>query len=193
MRSVRFRTCAFVCLAMAACLAPRAWAQGLGPAGHDGMLTQARVSTLADGRLVVSMTAAGDLPGLMTLTLDPDGAGRYTGQWAHTVAFLQDLNADGTVSTEADDHDGHELMLHEPVLHEQHHEYTRAVRRGTLSGAVVAATVRKDDSGHITGVDFAQLTVTRGSLTFQGAAGTGFLTAVVSSGAVIGNSFSLTF
>jgi hypothetical protein len=177
---------------MLASLTPAA-AQTPAPATHLTTLTRARVSTLSEGRLVVSMEAQGDLPGLVTLTLNPDGAGGYTGQWAHVVAFLEDLNADGTSAPTEHAPDVHEMLLHEPVLHEQHREFTRPVRRGTISGAVVAATVRTDANGTITGVNFAQLTVAAGSLTFHGAAGTGFVATVVSDGVFAGNNLSLSF
>jgi hypothetical protein len=192
MRAFRFRFLVGVCTALLASLTT-ASAQTPAPATHLTTLTRARVSTLAEGRIVVSMDAEGDLPGSMTVTLSPDGAGGYTGQWAHVVAFLEDLNADGTSAPLEHAPGVHEMLLHEPVLHEQHREYTRPVRRGTLSGAVVAATLRTDVNGHVTGVNFAELTVAAGSLTFRGVAGTGFLATVVTDGVVAGNSLSLSF
>jgi hypothetical protein len=183
-----------VCLALAASslmISASAYSQtpAVSPTGHIGMLGGARVSTLESGRIVVSMEATGDLPGLMTLTLDPDGGSGYTGQWALEVAYVENLNPDGSVSTARPEPE----HLHEPVLHEQHREYIRAVRRGTLNGGVIAATLRRDANGQLTGIDFAQLTVGRGNLDFTGATGTGFMTTVVADGAVAGNSLTLTF
>jgi hypothetical protein len=189
MRSICFRTMT-VCLCVSVALlvtAAAASAQALAPNGHLGMLTDARVSTLASGRIVVSMEAGGDLPGLMTITLDKDAGGAYVGQWALVVAFVEDLNPDGTVATTRPE------VNEDPLIHEQHHDRMRAVRRGTLSGAVVSATLRLREDGGIAGVDFAQLSLGRGSLTFVGVTGNGVLTTIVTDGAVAGNSLSLTF
>lgn len=169
--------------------ASQAAPQSTAPAavGHQVTLTAARVSTLADGRIVISMNAAGDLRGLMTLTLDPNGAGSYTGRWALVVGFLQDLNPDGTVATAPPE-------IHEdPTQHAQHREYARIVRRGTLTGDVSQATLRVADDGRLAGVQFAQLTVASGSMTFAGASGYGTMAAFYNAGAFAGSSLTLTF
>src|ERR1700722_19409403 len=90
--------CALACASTASAqpIAPPAAPPAI---AHQVTLTGARVSTLDDGRIIISMRATGDLPGLITLSLDPASGGTYSGRWALVVGFLQDLNADGTVAT----------------------------------------------------------------------------------------------
>jgi hypothetical protein len=136
---------------------------------YSSTLVRPRATRDINGHVVVSMEAQGDLRGLMTLELAPQGdGGEYAGTWALNVAYLQDLNADGTVAVvvpreEPDDHHDHD----------HHRERVRFVREGTIFGPVARATLHLVDDGSIDGLAFAQLVVAHGSLAFASAAGFG--------------------
>jgi hypothetical protein len=62
-------------------------AQTRTPQLHAGTLAQPRVTRDANGRVVISMEARGDLRRLITFELDPTGDGStYAGKWALVVA-----------------------------------------------------------------------------------------------------------
>src|SRR5204863_7612347 len=80
-----------------------------------------RISTLtspratADGQhIVVSLEAKGELSGLITIELDPDGAGGLTGKWAMAVAYTQTLHADRKPAVETGTHHHAEARLADP-------------------------------------------------------------------------------
>jgi hypothetical protein len=57
---------------------------------YTGPLTRARLSQVSPERVVVSADSIGDLPGLLTLTLDVAPDGQITaGQWALVVSYVQ--------------------------------------------------------------------------------------------------------
>jgi hypothetical protein len=130
------------------------------------VLAGARVSNVSAARVVVTMEASGDLRGLLTLTLDRVD-GHLAGEWALVVRYLQDFDDDGNPTAPDFDHsDG------EP------HEHFQLVDKGTLSGPIADGALATDAEGTITGVT-VQLGVSEGSLTFQGAAGSGWAAATV--------------
>ena len=137
---------------------------------HDVTLTEARVSTLEAGQLVVSMQAAGDLRGLVTLKLEVGTDGAITGgDWAVADSYLEDLNADGSVAPLTEEH-------HEETG-EAHREFIRLVNKGTVGGRVTGGYVGEGTGGAVSLVNL-QLELTTGSLTFQSiTSGTGSLDA----------------
>ena len=148
-------------------------AQTRTPQSYAVTLTTPRITTDANGHVVASLEAQGDLRGMITFELDPDGAaGAMTGKWAFVVAYVQNVNADGTVATEVVDH--HEDMHNNDTEH--HREYIRFVRQGTVFGTVSTAKLRTGADGAVEGIDFAQLVVANGSMTFASATGVGSIT-----------------
>jgi surface antigen len=148
--------------------APVAHAQTRTPRAYASTLSTPRATRDPNGHVVVSMEATGDLKGMITFELDPDGdAGAYSGKWAMVVAYVQDVNPDGTISTAplVEEHGGPEPP-----------EYIRFVRDGSVFGAITNATVRTTADGAIDGVAFAQLIVASGSLKFAAATGNGSVT-----------------
>jgi hypothetical protein len=147
-------------------------AQARTPRSYTGTLVAPRVTGDADGRIVISMEAKGDLRGMITFELEPDGAsGALKGKWALVVAYAQDLNADGSIAAIVDPHE-EEPGHNDP---EHHREYVRFVREGTVFGDITSATLRAADGG-IAGIDVAQLLVSSGSMTFASATGAGLVT-----------------
>ena len=137
--------------------------------GHITTLTSPRAT--ADGQhIVVSLEAKGELNGLITIELDPDGAGGLIGKWAMAVAYTQSLNADGTPAVETGEEHHEEDVIADP---EHHRERIRFVNDGTLNGKVKAATLRYAEDGSIIGLANLLLTVDAGSVTFTGAKGYG--------------------
>jgi hypothetical protein len=166
------------------------------PAPRGVTLDHARVDRLDDGHVVITMEARGDLKGLITLTLEGEGDGSlWKGEWALVVAYIQDLNEDGTIADEPEEHPHSE----EPGEHhhgeegEPHRERVRFVRDGTLSGQVLGASLLFSENGSLTGIEDAQLKVSKGSLKFQGAHGTGQITAAIPEGGTLKGVLSLLF
>jgi len=129
-------------------------------------LTQAKVSALAGGRYSVTLEAAGDMRGILTLTLHrlPDGTAR--GEWALVVAHVQDLNPDGTpVEHVHHDEEG------------EHQERIALIHRGTIGGRVSSAALRFGTDGVLEGIDAIQLEVKSGSREFEGKVGDGLANA----------------
>jgi hypothetical protein len=160
-------------------------AQTRTPAAYAGTLIAPRITTDANGHVVASMEMQGDLRGLITFELDPDGdSGALRGKWALVVAYEQDTNADGTPAAPAAAHE-------EGGDHEGHRDYSRYVREGTVFGDITTATLRTAADGAIEGIAFAQLVVAHGSLKFATATGSGSVTTSPLDPAV--TSLSLTF
>jgi hypothetical protein len=162
-------------------------AQTRTPRAYLVTLTTPRITSDANGHVVASMEAQGDLRGMITLELDPDGAGAMKGKWAFVVAYVQNVHKDGTIATEVVD--PHEDMHNNDTEH--HREYIRFVRKGTVYGDVSTATLRSNADGTIAGINFAQLVVANGSMTFESATGVGSIT--VSPLDITVTSLSLTF
>lgn len=132
---------------------------------HASALGSPRVDLLDDGRVVVSMDAAGDLPGVISFSLQPDGAGGYTGTWAFMVAAAD--NSDPATGVEPPAHA-------EDAPHadgEPHRDFLRLVHRGDLSGTVSHASFSYNDAGAV--AFDATLAIARGGLEFAGVTGSG--------------------
>jgi hypothetical protein len=140
------------------------------------ILSEPRVDVLADGKVVINFETSGAYKGLLTLNLVNDGSG-YRGDWVLAVRHTD--NTDPATGEEPPNH-GHET----PQQHENaaaagdsehpHRDYVRYVDHGTLAGAIDAAAFDVDAAGAL--IDFrAQLTITLGTLNFDGARGTGLV------------------
>jgi hypothetical protein len=139
--------------------------EGHGSVSHETItLTQASVSAAGNGAYTVTMEAAGNLRGLLTLKLNRRSDGTAFGQWALLVAYVQDLNPDGTP------HEHSESQDHEDPNHQEH---IALVNRGTMGGRVTAATLGFDAGGALVSIDGLQLDVESGSLEFAGMTGHG--------------------
>jgi len=126
---------------------------------YTGPLSRARVSNVSPARVVVSADSIGDLPGLLTLTLDVAPDGQVTGgEWALVVTYVEDLDARGPQEEPAHDHGAED---------KPHHEYVRLVEKGTIGGSIAGGVIARAGDGAVTGVNGARLTFESGSLTFD--------------------------
>lgn len=169
--------------ALALVLAVAAGSTSGSAAAHESGLDAPRADVLANGQVVISFTAAGELSGALTLTLTPGGSGSYSGEWAFMVAHTD--NADPATGKEPPPHD-HSPDHGQPADHShaaadhahgeagegQHRDYVQLVHRGSLSGLITDAIVTFDASGKLESL-VAPLTVDRGTLEFAQAHGTG--------------------
>lgn len=144
---------------------------------RSGHATTALISTLTsprpsvDGKhVVVSLEAKGDLKGIITIELDPDGAGGLKGKWAMAIAYTQSLNPDGTPAADTPEEHHEEDVIADP---EHHRERIRFVNDGTMNGSVTSATLRYAQDGSVIGIDSVLLKVDDGSVTYTGAKGYG--------------------
>ncbi len=123
------------------------------PVRREVILSISRVSLDGNGRLVVSMDAAGDLPGAMTFIIDRNANNTIRGgQWALVVAHAEysgELEEDG---------DAPNMTL---------------VNQGTLWGSIIGGVVLVDAGGDVVGLDGVQLNLESGSLEFGGVTGSG--------------------
>lgn len=146
---------------------------------HHSAFGAPRVNTLDSGTLVLSFDAAGDLRGVVTLTLHACAvAGTYEGEWAFTVAHMDGIDpatgAEPPMHPEGEhahadvpDDLGEE---HEPD--HPHRDFVTLVHRGSLAGIVSSAAVVRDADGAVTGLE-AALTIHQGASEFQGVTGSG--------------------
>jgi len=142
---------------------------------HASALAAPRVDRMDDGRVIVSQVAAGDLAGMVTLTLHPAAKGSYVGEWAFMVAHAD--NTDPETGLEPPPH------LHNTIPqpgeraappHEvgSHKDFVRYVHRGALFGIVTGASLAFDAHGGLTDIS-AKLAVDQGTQEFTGVSGTG--------------------
>lgn len=139
-------------------------------------LSNARVDVLPDGKVVINFDTSGEYRGLLTFNISGDGAG-LTGDWMLSVRYTD--NTDPATGVEpAGDHSHETAAAHERAATENldgnhpHRDYVRFVDRGVIGGTIDAASLDFDADGKL--IDFrAQLRITIGTLTFDGATGTG--------------------
>jgi len=158
---------------------------------HQIALSEARVSPLPDGRIVVSFHATGDVRGLLTLTLARAADGQIGGEWVLVSRFLQDLDPDGIPLEDpnAGDHSEAGTDSGEPQQ-----EYAAFVERGSLSGRISGGVLAFDGAGLLERIDALGLEITHGSLEFDGASGAGTAIANgLNDGAAASGSLSLAF
>ncbi len=155
---------ALAVLGLALAAAPRASAQtaATGPQTYASTLSHAQVSYPSATEVVITMQATGNLPGLLTLTLNHDAGSTdvTSATWALAVSYAQYSAL--PAGTTSDDPDAQPMTL---------------VNEGTLGGKLTGATLVTDANGAIVGVSGAQLFIVSGSLQFDGAAGGGSMQA----------------
>jgi len=138
------------------------------------ILSEPRVDVLGDGKVVINFETSGEYRGLLTLNLTNDGSG-YRGDWVLAVRYTDNTDPATGVEPPAHGHETseqHERASAEADAEHPHRDYVRYVDRGTLGGTVDAAAFDLDAAGGLS--DFrAQLTITIGTLNFDGAKGTG--------------------
>lgn len=139
----------------------------------NNTLSLAKISEHQDGDTVLVMSAAGELPGTLTLKLhrDADGITVTGGEWAFNVSYTKEIdNEDGS---------------HSESL----------VQRGTVKGTVSGGQVALDSDGTVSSINSVQLVVNGGTLTFHEAddgGGAGQMTNLQNSD-LSGGSITLTF
>ena len=118
---------------------------------HSGSLSRARVSYVANNRVVITMDAVGDLPGALTLMLDRDGSGRAVvgGNWALVVAEIPPAD---NHQDNGNDHGG---------------PSDQPIQKGTLSGTVSSGSISFSAEGKLASIDTLQLHLNLGSQTFK--------------------------
>ena len=136
---------------------------------HSADLSAPRVDVLDTGETVITLTASGELKGLVTFNLRPTPDGRFNGEWAFTVGHVD--NADPATGIEPEPEHEHTGGDHEHPGH-PHRDYVTVVHRGALAGAISGAQLSFDSAGALTAVS-AALTIARGSAEFDGATGSG--------------------
>ena len=132
---------------------------------QDVRLSGPRVSALGGGSYVVTLEAAGDIRGLLTLTLKADGAA-VGGEWVLVSRYLQDMLSGNEELGPTGEHDG--------IVHEERIAFRE---RGTLRGSIAGGSLSFDSDGRLNGIDGLTLAVAGGDLEFAGAAGAGTLAA----------------
>jgi hypothetical protein len=128
-------------------------------------LSDPRVSFLDGNRVAVSFLASGDIRGLVSFTMDTTGT--PLGDWALVSRYHLDLPNVGVPGEEGGEgarHPGHERELFE--IHE----------RGSLSGRVTGGALRFGPDGQLAGIDSLTLTISSGSIEFDGLRGSGSAT-----------------
>jgi hypothetical protein len=146
---------------------------------YSATLSGARVDVLADGRVAVTMDAEGDLAGSVTLMLTPKSDGTYGGEWAMTVAHVDNTDPQTGVEPEnaEDPHHHAETEAHagEPAdAPLPHRDYVRLVRRGAMNGVIDTATLSFGPNGLASLT--ANIGIAQGALEFAGVTGSGVAT-----------------
>ena len=141
---------------------------------HEVALSGARVSMLEKDRIVVSFDAAGDIRGLVTVTIDRDAKGALSGEWVLVSRYLRDLTPEGEPDALAIEN---RAALPGEELHALHREYIDIHERGTLRGSIAGGALDFDVDGRLRAIQSLQLAVEGGCLEFEGAKGRASLTA----------------
>ncbi len=118
---------------------------------HNGTLDGSRVTNLEGGRIVVSTYVAGGFKGLLSVWIQTDGSAVTGGDWALVHAYSEDAG------------DGHG----------EHSEGENFVNKGTLSGKITGGGISLDPQGNLASLNALQLSLTSGSLTYDGVQGYG--------------------
>lgn len=138
------------------------------------VLNNPRVDVLGDGKVVLNFDTTGEHKGLLTLNLSNDGSG-YKGDWVLVVRYTDNTDPATGVEPPAHGHetaDQHEAASAAGDTEHPHRDYVRYVNDGTLSGTIDAASLDLADGALL---DFrAQLTITLGTVKFDGVSGNGF-------------------
>ena len=152
--------CAVAAVALAAAHAGDALAAS--SAREEIRLTAPRVSALGGGTHVVTFEAAGDIRGLLTLTLKADGAS-VSGEWVLVSRYIYDSGSGSEELTTGLAGGEHASTVHE--------ESVAFRERGTLKGRVSGGAVVLDAEGRLSAIDGLQLAIGDGNLEFSGSTG----------------------
>ena len=141
------------------------------------ILSEPRVDVLADGRTVINFVTAGEYRGLLTLTLSNDSA-TSSGEWMLSVRYTDNTDPATGVEPPSEPHAHETTEQHETASAQAtdgahpHLDFVRLVDKGVIGGSIDAVAFDVDSAGNLT--DFrANLRITTGTLTFDGATGTG--------------------
>ena len=134
---------------------------------HTSDLSAARVDALDDGDVVVTLTATGELKGLVTFKLRRAADGSVNGDWAFTVAHVDGADPATGIEPEPEHHHHGDGEHDHP-----HRDYVTMVHRGSLAGTITTAQLSFDSAGGLAEMS-ASLTVAQGSSEFEGATGSG--------------------
>lgn len=157
----------FGVLALAVAFAATATAHQPSGVPRTADLSAPRVDITESGQTVISLTASGELKGVVTLQLHRAADGSLSGEWAFTVAHVDNTDpATGLEPEEGHEHaeDGHE--------HGPHRDHVTMVHRGALAGTITGANLSFDSAGALSSFS-ASLTIAQGSSEFDGATGSG--------------------
>lgn len=141
---------------------------------HEVALSGARASMLEKDRIVVSFDAAGDIRGLVTVTIDRDAKGGLSGEWVLVSRYLRDLTPEGEPDALAIEN---RAALPGEELHALHREYIDIHERGTLRGSIAGGSLDFDVDGRLRAIQSLQLVIDGGCIEFDGVTGAGSLTA----------------
>ena len=123
-----------------------------GPTAHNDSLGLASQYHDSQGRLVITMQANGDLPGVLTLVVEtnPDGTIR-SGEWALNVSYTAPLHPDAAPNPSSSDPDSG--------------QGEQLIQRGTLTGTIEGGSLVVNGDA-VTGVNGLLLQVGAGSIEF---------------------------
>jgi hypothetical protein len=146
------------------------------PGSYPTTFLNPRIDVLAGGRVVINVELQGEHRGLLTFNVEPASDGVLGGTWVLAERYTD--NTDPATGVEPAAHEHETAQQHEQASAEavdaqhQHRDYVRYIDNGTISGTIDIASFDIDADGKLT--DFrAQLTVTAGSVGFDGVSGTG--------------------
>jgi hypothetical protein len=144
---------------------------------HESELTVPTADILADGNIVLSFSAGGNLSGPLTLTLRKDESGAYSGEWAMMVAHTDNTDPNTGVEPPPHDHpaDDAHMAGHSHGSETEHRDHVRFMHRGSLAGTVTGAMVVFAAHGKITQI-VAPLKINQGTLEFKQSQGSGQVT-----------------
>ncbi len=120
---------------------------------YNVTLSHPEATTDSAGRVVVTLMAAGDLTGVVTVALERNAAGTVTGgEWAMNVSYVETVPVDPATPVDPNgDNDGGE----------------RLVQKGTIKGAVAGGTVTLNADGTLARLNDVVLSLTSGTLQYQ--------------------------
>ena len=135
---------------------------------HERAATASRPRVdVVDGKIVVSLDLAGDLPGTVTFNFDRAADGTLAGTWAAQIAYADPTDP----ATGVEPPHEHSTEPHEHGTGDTpHQDFLRLVHRGAMSGAIQSAELSFDGNGAVTAMTVA-FSVEQGTLEFTDAAG----------------------
>lgn len=153
-------------------------AQALAQHAHDGSYSttfgEPRVDKLPDGKVVINIDTAGEYRGLLTLNLAPNEAGVLTGEWVLSLRYVDNTDPATGLEPEAHSHDAESASTETVETEAPHRDFVRLVDKGVIGGTVDFASIDLDATGAIADFRMA-LKITVGTLSFEGATGTGIV------------------